>query len=204
MAVIGTGVATLVTVGAVIIGILGGYWLRSNVAEKALGKAEDVARQVIAEAKQTAEARKKELLLEARDEIHKNRQENEREIRDRRREIDRLERRILQKEENLEKKAVNLERKEAGVADKERELNKSRADLQMVLTQQLKEMERISGLTVEEGKTLLLSHVEQQIRHETAVMIRNLESEAKEEADKKAREIVTSTQIGRASCRERV
>ena len=92
MAVIGTGVATLVTVGAVIIGILGGYWLRSNVAEKALGKAEDVARQVIAEAKQTAEARKKELLLEARDEIHKNRQENEREIRDRRREIDRLER----------------------------------------------------------------------------------------------------------------
>lgn len=191
MAVIGTGVATLVTVGAVIIGILGGYWLRSNVAEKALGKAEDVARQVIAEARQTAEARKKELLLEARDEIHKNRQENEREIRDRRREIDRLERRILQKEENLEKKAVNLERKEAGVADKERELNKSRADLQMVLTQQLKEMERISGLTVEEGKTLLLSHVEQQIRHETAVMIRNLESEAKEEADKKAREIVT-------------
>ena len=105
--------------------------------------------------------------------------------------MDRLERRIIQKEEMLDKKSENMEKKEQNLYDREKELEKTNQDLQLILTQQLKELERLSGLTSEEAKELLLYNVEQQIRNETAIMIKNLETEAKEEANKKAKNIVS-------------
>lgn len=164
---------------------------RKMMAEKKIGSAEDEANQIIENAEKEAEGRKKEILIEARDEIHKNRHEAEKEMRERRREIERLERRVVQKEELIEKKSDNMEKKEQNLLDKEKEIERVQQDLQMVMTQQLKELERLSGLTSEEAKELLLNNTEQQVRHEMAVLIKSLESEAKEEADKKARNYIS-------------
>ncbi|MGI5920272.1 MAG: ribonuclease Y [Syntrophomonadaceae bacterium] len=184
-------ISILVIVISLAIGLSGGYYIRKVIAESRIGAAEEEAAKIIEEAHKQAEAKKKESLLEARDEIHRNRQENEKELRERRRELDRLERRLIQKEEILDKKADNMEKKEESLLEREKEIDKTQQDLQLILTQQLKELERVSGLTSEEAKDLLLYNVEQQIRQETAVMIKNLESEAREEADKKAKNIIT-------------
>jgi ribonuclease Y len=174
-----------------VVGLISGYYLRKILAEGRLGAAEEEAKRILDEAGKEVEAQKKEILLEAKEEIHRNRQDAEKEIRDRRRELDRIERRILQKEEMLDRKSENMEKKEQGLSDKEKVIEKTQQDLQMILTQQLKELERLSGLSSEEAKELLLYNVEQQIRQETAVMIKSLEAEAKEEADKKAKNILS-------------
>ncbi|MEN6461993.1 MAG: ribonuclease Y [Syntrophomonas sp.] len=184
-------ISVIVIVISLAIGVSAGYYGRKVIAESKIGAAEEEATKILEEAQRQAEAKKKESLLEAKDEIHRNRQENEKEQRERRRELDRLERRILQKEEMLDKKSDNMEKKEEALLEKERDIDKTQQDLQLILTQQLKELERLSGLTSEEAKDLLLYNVEQQIRQETAVMIKNLELEAKEEANKKAKNIVT-------------
>lgn len=176
---------------ALVIGLGAGYLGRKNIAESKLGSAEEHAARLVDEAAKEGEARKKELLLEAKDEIHQSRQEAEKDLRDRRRDLDRLERRVLQKEELLDKKTENIEKKELVLLQKEKDVGKSQEDVKMVLTQQLKELERLSGLTSEAAKDLLLANVENEIRQETAVMIRSLENEAKEEADKKARNIIS-------------
>ena len=176
---------------ALVIGLGIGYLGRKNIAESKLGSAEEQAARTVEEAVREGEARKKELLLEAKDEIHQSRQEAEKDLRDRRRDLDRIERRVLQKEELADKKTEGIEKKEQALLQKEKDMDKSQQDIKMVLTQQLKELERLSGLTSEAAKELLLAKVENEIRQETAVMIRNLESEAKEEADKKARNIVS-------------
>lgn len=173
------------------VGLAAGYYGRRLIAESRIGKAEEEAARIIGDASKQAEARKKELLLEAKEEIHRNRQEAEKDLRERRRELDRIERRIIQKEEILDKKSDNMEKKEDVLQEKERLIEKTQQDLQLILTQQLKELERLSGLTSEEAKELLLYNIEQQIRQETAVLIKNLENEAKEEADKKAKNIIT-------------
>lgn len=143
------------------------------------------------EAAKAAEARKKEILLEGKEELHRNRQEAEKEIRERRRELDRLERRLIQKEEQLDRKNENVEIKENQLQDKIRDAEKTNQDLQTVMSQQLKELERLSGLTSEEAKDLLLYNVEQQIRQETASLIKTLEAEAREEGNKRAKNIVS-------------
>ncbi len=176
---------------ALVIGLGIGYLGRKNIAESKLGSAEEQAARTIEEAAKEGEARKKELLLEAKDEIHQSRQEAEKDLRDRRRDLDRMERRVLQKEELVDKKTESMEKKEQVLLQKEKDMDKSQQDIKMVLTQQLKELERLSGLTSEAAKELLLANVENEIRQETAVMIRSLENEAKEEADKKARNIVS-------------
>ncbi len=176
---------------ALVIGLLIGYLGRKNIAESKLGKAEEEAARTVEEAVKEGEARKKELLLEAKDEIHQSRQEAEKDLRDRRRDLDRLERRVLQKEEQLDKKTENIEKKEQVLTDKEKDIDKSQQDVKMILSQQLKELERLSGLSSEAAKDLLLANVEKEIRQETAVMIRSLESEAKEEADKRAKNIIS-------------
>lgn len=191
MKAISTIVSFIVIILSLAVGALAGYYVRKLVAESRIGAAEEEADRIVEEAIKEAEARKKELLLEARDEIHKNRQEMERDSRERRRELDRVERRIQQKEELIEKKAENIEKKEQIMTEKEKELEKTEHDLQVILSQQLKELERLSGLTTEEAKQLLLRNVEQQIRQETAMMIRSIEGQAREEADKKAKDIVT-------------
>jgi len=161
------------------------------VAESKFGSAEEEIAKMLDEASKEAEALKKEMLLEGKEEIHRNRQEADKDIRDRRRELDRIERRIIQKEESLDKKAENMEKKEQLLHEKEKEADKTNNDLKLILTQQLKELERLSGLTSEEAKELLLSNISQQIRQETALMIKTIESEAKEEADKKAKNIIS-------------
>ena len=173
------------------IGLAAGYFGRRFIAESKFGTAEEEITKMLDEAGKEAEAIKKEILLEGKDEIHRNRQEADKDIRDRRRELDRIERRIIQKEESLDKKTENMEKKEQMLQEKEKEADKTNQDLQMVLTQQLKELERLSGLTSEDAKELLLSNVSQQIRQETAQMIKNIENEAKEEGDKKAKNIIS-------------
>lgn len=173
------------------VGLAGGYYARKVIAESRIGAAEEEAARIIEEGTKEAEAKKKELLLEARDENHRSRQEIERDVRERRRELDRVERRIQQKEELIEKKSDNIEKKEQMLQEKEREFEKTQQDLQLILTQQLKELERLSGLTSEEAKELLLYNVEQQTRQETALMIRNIESEAKEDGEKRAKNIIS-------------
>ncbi|MGI5879761.1 MAG: ribonuclease Y [Syntrophomonadaceae bacterium] len=181
----------IVIILSLAVGITAGYYGRKLVAESRIRGAEEEALRIIEEAGKDAESKKKEILLEGKEEIHRNRQEAEKDIRERRRELDRVERRILQKEESLDKKADNMERKEQAVQDKEKEIEKSQQDLQIILTQQLKELERLSGLSSDEAKELLLNNVEKQIRQETAVLIKSIEAEAKEESDKKAKNIVS-------------
>jgi len=173
------------------VGLTGGYYGRRFLAESRIRTAEEEVAKMLDEAAKEVEAKKKEILLEAKDEIHRNRQDAEKDIRERRRELDRVERRIIQKEEMIDKKTENMEKKEQVLLEKEKETEKTQQDLQMVLSQQLKELERLSGLSSEEAKELLLYNVSQQIRQETAVLIRNIENEAKEEADKKAKNIVS-------------
>ncbi|NLB89590.1 MAG: ribonuclease Y [Syntrophomonadaceae bacterium] len=123
--------------------------------------------------------------------MHRNRQEAEKDIRERRRELDRLVRRIIQKEEMLDKKSENIEKKEQSILNKEKEVERYQQELEIIRTQQLKELERLSGLSAEEAKEILLYNVEQQIRQETAVLIKTIEAEAKDEADKRAKNIIS-------------
>ncbi len=165
--------------------------MRNLVAKNKIGSAEEEAKRILEEAVKAAETKKKESLLEAKEEIHRARQEAERELRDRRRELDRNERRIIQKEETLDKKLDALEQREEALHNREKEIERLQQNLQLLLSQQLKELERLSGLSSEEAKQELLKNVEQQIRQEMALLIRTIESEAKEEAAKRARDIVS-------------
>jgi ribonuclease Y len=176
---------------ALVVGIATGYLLRRSIAESKLGAAEEEARKLLDEAIKQAETKRKEVLVEAKDEVYRIRQEAERDNRERRRELDRMERRLIQKEESLDKKLDNIEQKDQVIREKETMVEKTQEDLKLILTQQLKEMERISGMSSEQARELLLHNVEQQIRAEAAALIREIEAEAKEEADKRAREIVT-------------
>ncbi|MGI6435685.1 MAG: ribonuclease Y [Syntrophomonadaceae bacterium] len=173
------------------IGLVAGYYGRRLIAESRMGAAEEEAARIVDEAGKAAEARKKEVLLEGKEELHRFRQEAEKEIRERRRELDRMERRLIQKEEQLDRKNDNVEKKDNQLQEKIKEAEKTQQDLQTVLSQQIQELERLSGLSSEEAKELLLYNVEQQIRQETASMIKSLESEAREEGNKRAKNIVS-------------
>jgi len=146
----------------------------------------------VEEAEKEAEAAKREILLEAKEEAHRLRNDIEQEERTRRAELQRTERRLLQKEESLDRKLEALERKEESIARKERELEAAKEELAKLHAEQRAELQRISGLSSEEAKALLLKDIENEIRHEAAVMIRDIEAQAKEEADRRAREIVAA------------
>lgn len=191
MNIIGTLLNFLAIILCLAIGITAGYYARRLIAESKIGAAEEEANKIKEESVKEAEAKKKEILLEAKEEIHRNRQDAEKDMRERRRELDRIERRIIQKEEQLDRKTDALEAKDQTLQDKIKESENINKELQSVLSLQLKELERLSGLSSEEAKALLLNTVEQQIRQETAVMIKNMETEAKEEANKRARNIVS-------------
>jgi ribonuclease Y len=171
-------------------GAFAGYRYYQNQAEKKLNSAEARARTVLDEALREAEAKKKEAVLEAKEEVHRLRADFERETKERRNETQRLERRLVQKEESLDRKVEGLERKEENLARKERELDQQHQSAQELLDKQLAELERISGLTTEEARKIFLEQVEQDARGDAARMMRDIESEAKESAEKKAREVV--------------
>ena len=166
--------------------------IRKSVVEKKIGSAEGKAREIIDEAIKTAEAKKKEALLEAKEENLKTKNELDKEIKERRAEVQRYEKRVLNKEEAVERKAESLEKKENSIKLKEEELNDAKAKVDKMSEQRVQELERISGLTSEQAKEFLLKTVEDEIKIETAKLIKELETQAKEEADKKAKEIVVN------------
>ncbi|NCB76370.1 MAG: ribonuclease Y [Negativicutes bacterium] len=174
------------------VGVGAGYWIRKSTAEAKIASAEEAARKIVEEAERTGEARKKEALVEAKEEIHRLRVEMEREGKERRGELQRLERRLVQKEENLDRKMDAVEKKEEVLGRKEGEVERAQEKINAVYEKQLAELERLSGMSSEEARTLLLARAQEEIRHETAIMIKELEQQAKEEADKKAREIVSA------------
>jgi len=165
---------------------------RKNVANAKIGNAEDRAREIIDEAVKTAETKKREAMLEAKEESIRVKNDLDKEVKERRAEIQRSERRVVQKEENLDKKLESIERREAGFAAKEEEINKQKAQIAKLNEERLQELERISGLTSEQAKEYLLKTVEEDVKLDTAKLIKEMENKAKEEADKKAKDYVVT------------
>ncbi len=181
-------VAAIVGIG---LGFVFGMTYRKKVAEREIGSAEMEATRIINEAIRGGESKKKELLLEAKDEIHKSRTEYEKEVKERRAELTKQERRLEQKETTLDKKTEAFERKEEELAQKMEKLSKTQADAEAAKAAQLKVLEEISGLTQEQAKQFLLQSVEDEVRHETAMKIKEIEQQFKDEAEDKAREILS-------------
>ena len=188
-------VTILAVIIAVIIGAGAGYTARKRSAEAQIGSAETEAKRIVSdavtEAEQKAEAKKKERMLEARDEINRLRQELDRETKDRRNEISRQERRVVQKEENLDRKLESIEKKEEQLARKESRIDKTQQAIDEMQEKQKTELERISGLTAEEAKNILMAETEEALKHEKAVKIKEYEQQTRDEADKKARDILS-------------
>ena len=183
--------AVLVIVAAVVSHFATVSNLRKN-AESKIGNAESRAREIIDDAVKTAEAKKKESLLEIKEESIKTKNELEKETKERRAELQRYEKRVLSKEESLDKKSDAIERREAAFTAKEEHLRQREAKVEELSKQRVQELERISGLTSEQAKEYLLKIVEDDVKHDTAKMIKEMEAQAKEEADKKAKEYVVT------------
>ena len=164
---------------------------RKRQAEAAIGSAEQEAKRMVSEAIKQAEAKKKETLLEAKDEIHRLRSDAEKEMRERRSEVQRQERRIVQKEESLDRKLDALEEKEAKLAKKHKEADEKLAEAEEVKKSQFEMLERISGLTMEQAKDLLLTNLDGELTHEKAVRVMDFEQQFKDEVDQKAKELIS-------------
>ena len=182
--------AVIVGIVAIALGILIGYILRKNVAEKTIGSAEQKARNLILDAENRSETIKKEVTLEAKEEAHKMRSDVEKEVRERRAEIQRAERRVVQKEENVDRKLEGIEKKEERITQHEKDIARKREAISKVFDRKIAELEKISGYTAEEAKALLLEGIEKDCRHEASQMIKDIETKAKEEADRNAKEII--------------
>ncbi len=183
-------VIVIVAVVAVAVGLAAGYVARKMTAEAKFASAEEVAKRIISEAEREAESKKKEALINAKDEIHALRSEAERELRDRRNEIQRIERRLGQKEESLDARANNLDKKERAFTDRDREITRIENELSEIYDKELKLLEQIAGLTGEEARQLLMKRIEDETKHEAAMMIRDIEARAKDEAEKRARNVI--------------
>ena len=188
-------VAAAVGIG---LGFVSGVTYRKKVAEREIGSAEAEATRIINEAIRGGESKKKEMLLEAKDEIHKSRTEYEKEVKERRAELTKQERRLQQKEETLDKKADAFERKEEELAKKLQKAAETQAEADKLKAVQMQTLEKISELTQEQAKNYLLKIVEDEVRHESALKIKEIEQQLKDEADEKAREIL-STAIQRCA-----
>ncbi len=181
-----------------IVGAVVGFFVRKSIAEAKIAGAKTVADQIVDEANREADALKKEALLEAKDEIHKLRTEAEQEIRDRRVELQKQENRLMQKEENLDRKDESLdkretllEKKEDSLTSRQQHIEEMESKVEEMVRSQQTELERISGLTREDAKAIILDKMENDLSHDVAVMIKEAEYRAKEEADKKAKEILS-------------
>ncbi len=190
LTIIITAVVTLVVAVPVSLAIANSSYQKASA--KKVGSAEDRAREIIDEAVKNAETKKREALLEAKEESMKTKNELEKEIRERRAEIQRNEHRVLQKEENLDKKLEALEKREAEYTAKEHAVNKQKEEVAKLNQQRVQELERISGLTSEQAKEILLKTVEEDVKLDTAKLIKESVAQAKEEANKKAKDIVVT------------
>ena len=169
-----------------------GVLYRKKVAEKQIGSAEEEARRIINEAIKGGESKKREMLLEAKEEIYKSRSEYEQEVKERRAEVSKQERRLQQKEEALDKKVNLHEKKEDELAKKIAAIDKKQEEVDSLKRSQMEVLEKISGLTQDEAKAYILKDVEDDVRHETAMKIKEIETQMKEEADQTAREIIAT------------
>ncbi len=189
-------VAIIVALVTLVIAVPVTYYVTSSYQKKVsaakIGSAEDRAREIIDEAVKTAETKKRESLLEVKEESIRTKNELDKEIKERRSEIQRNERRIEQKESNLDKKLETIEKREAGFAAKEEEINRQKAEVTKLNEERVRELERISGLTSEQAKEYLLKTVEDDVKLDTAKLIKEMENQAKEEAGKKAKEYVVT------------
>ncbi len=181
-----------------IVGLFVGYLVRKSIAEAKISSAEELAKQIVDEGHRNADAAKKEALLEAKEENHKFRQEAEEEVKQRRNELQKQESRLLQKEENLDRKSetldkreLMLEKKEESLTEKQQQIEVTESKVEEMKEQQQSELERISGLTTDQAKQVILERVEQEVSHESALMVKEAENRAKEEADKKAKNILS-------------
>ncbi|MCZ0702628.1 ribonuclease Y [Natronobacillus azotifigens] len=181
-----------------IVGIVVGYWIRKSIAEKKISSAEELAKQIVEEGRRNAEVAKKEALLEAKDENHKIRQQVDQDLRERRLEIQKQENRLMQKEENLDRKDETLdkrelvmEKKESSLSEKQQQIEEMESKVEAMLSDQQAELERISGYTTDQAKQVILERVEKEVNHEAALIIKESENRSKEEADKKAKEILS-------------
>ncbi len=196
----GTGITILLVFIAVVVTLLIAVPVTRKIAvdnkikqdAEKIGTAEEKAREIIDDALKVAERSKREALLEAKEESLKTKNELEKETKERRAELQRYERRVLAKEETLDKKSDALERREQSYAAKEEKLAKQVAEVNKLQEKRVQELERISGLTSEQAKDYLLKTVEDEVKHETAMLVKEMESRAKEEADKKAKEYVVT------------
>ena len=178
-------------VASLAVGVYLGIQRRKQVAEKAIGSAETEANRIVSEAIKSAEAKKKEFLLEGKDELHRLRNENEKEISDRRKEVQRQERRIQQKEETLDRKMDNLEKKENNYQRKQKEVEQKLQEVEQVKKSQFEMLERISGYTADQAKDYLLQQLDTELDHEKSVKILEYEEKLKEESDKRARNVIS-------------
>ena len=185
----------MITVAAVVVAAAAaffiGYVLRKRIAESKFKSAEEEVKKILENAYKEADSKKREAIVEAKEEILKMKNDSEKETKERRNEVSRMERRVIQKEENLDKKIENIEHKENKLNKKERDLDHKLEEANKLVTEKQAELEHISGLSVEEAKQLLLSGLEEEVKYDAAVMMKEIESDAKENAEKYAREVVT-------------
>ena len=182
--------AIIAAVVGLAIGIVAGYFTRKNISEAKIGEADSLAKNIIDQANKDAETMKKEKLLEAKEEIHKFRSDAEKENRERRSELQKYERRVIQKEESLDRKQQSMENKESNLNQKLRAVDEKQKEVEAIKVKQLEKLEDISGITSEKAKDIILSNAEKEVRHEMSIMIKEIETQAKEDAEKKSREII--------------
>ena len=183
--------AVAAVISGVVCFIVGGIY-RKNKAEKAIGSATEEAKRIISNALTTAETKKREAILEAKDEIHRERTEHEKEIKERRNEVQRQERRMIQKEESLDKKTEALEKKEEALQNKIKEADQKLEEIEALKRSQFDMLEKISGFTKEQAKEYLIKNLEGDLVHEKALKIMEIEQRTREEADNLAKEIITT------------
>ena len=184
----------IILIDIVVLLVLGIVFYKTIQAasKKKIELLEKEATTVLESSKKEAEALKKEAILEAKEEVHRLRTDCERDSRERRNEVQRLERRLIQREESLDKKSDSLQKKEDALNERVNEVQKMEEKVQEVYNQRREELERVSGLSSDEARQILLEEVRKEVSHDAALMIKDIESRAKEEADKKAREIITT------------
>ncbi len=183
--------AIIGAVGGLIVGVVGGFFVRKLVAEKSIGSAEEQAKKILEDAIKNAESSKKEAIISAKEEIFQLKKEADFDIKERRKEVSRLERRVTQKEETLDAKLEGIEKKEAALAEKHQEADRTKAQIDAALESQLVVLEKTAGLSREEAKAELVARLDSEMKHETALKIAEYEEKFKEEADVRAKDILS-------------
>ncbi|WP_040657248.1 ribonuclease Y [Orenia marismortui] len=179
-------------ISGLLVGGIIGFAIRKYIAESKIGSAETEAERIIEDAKREGESNKREILVEAKEEAHQMKDEVEKECRERRNELQRFENRLLKKEENLESKADNLTAKESSLKNRESAIEKKEEEIDNLFEKHVKELEKLAGLTTQQAKDLLLSRVEDEVEHEMAKKVKEIETRAKEESNKRAKEVISS------------